>query len=447
VGRPRSRRTTRCAPASGLPREYVLFVGTLEPRKDVRTLLAAHALLPDAPPLVLVGPPGWGEQLDVADAVTPATSTSATCGRSWQGRRRWCSPAATRASGCRFSRRWRPGRPSSRATLPVLREIGGAHVAYARVGDAEAFSDALARVLDQPPDAAAGRAHAAASPGRRPPTGTAPPIRWRCPDPVERGAVHVRLADQILEHVHLTQRQIAETRWDSKRGRPAERAAWPEAAAVSKITKVTSICNICGWRERGFEGVEHSESALCPVCGSIARDRFLYCAGPRRRPTTPRRSCSRPRPAPGRRVPRAHDAARRLHASDYDESMHKAVIRLDLQAIDLPDSSLDVVLTPHVLEHVPDTDKALSELFRVMKPGGHVFLQVPVPQAVTKVPDEPEYHGDMTLVYFRFGWDLADRIRSHGFACDTLVTQELRDAAAARTCPWTHEGPTATSRT
>jgi hypothetical protein len=24
----------------------------------------------------------------------------------------------------------------------------------------------------------------------------------------------------------------------------------------------------------------------------------------------------------------------------------------------------------------------------------------------------------MTLVYFRFGWDLADRIRSHGFACD-----------------------------
>jgi hypothetical protein len=57
------------------------------------------------------------------------------------------------------------------------------------------------------------------------------------------------------------------------------------------------------------------------------------------------------------------------------------------------------------------------------------------------VPAEPEYHGDNTLVFFRFGWDLADTIRSHGFACDTLVTQELRDAAAAGTCPWTHEGP------
>jgi hypothetical protein len=60
---------------------------------------------------------------------------------------------------------------------------------------------------------------------------------------------------------------------------------------------------------------------------------------------------------------------------------------------------------------------------------------------VTKVPDEPEYHGDNTLVHFRFGWDLTDRIRSHGFACDTLVTQELHDAAAAGTCPWTHDGP------
>ncbi len=30
----------------GLPAEYVLFVGTLEPRKDLRTLLAAHRLVP-----------------------------------------------------------------------------------------------------------------------------------------------------------------------------------------------------------------------------------------------------------------------------------------------------------------------------------------------------------------------------------------------------------------
>ncbi len=249
----------------------------------------------------------------------------------------------------------------------------------------------------------------------------------------------MRLADQFLEHVHLAQRQVAETRWLKRKG-DARTLVWPEAAADSKLTKVTSTCNICGWKGRGFEGVAHSESALCPICGSIARDRFLYWCWTHRASYDPKAEVLETSPRLGGMY--RHRMTERVSyvASDYDESMHRAVIRLDLQAIDLPDASLDVVLTPHVLEHVPDTDKALSELFRVMKPGGHVFLQVPIPQAVTMVPAEPEYHGDRTLVFFRFGWDLADKIRSHGFACDTLVTAELRDAAAAGTCPWTHEG-------
>ncbi len=46
-----------------LPRGYILFVGTFEPRKNVPGLLRAYALLrrqwSDAPPLVLVGHRGW----------------------------------------------------------------------------------------------------------------------------------------------------------------------------------------------------------------------------------------------------------------------------------------------------------------------------------------------------------------------------------------------------
>ncbi|MGQ0602632.1 MAG: glycosyltransferase family 4 protein, partial [Anaerolineales bacterium] len=42
-----------------LPRGYVLFVGTFEPRKNVVSLLRAYARLRAAPPLVLVGNTGW----------------------------------------------------------------------------------------------------------------------------------------------------------------------------------------------------------------------------------------------------------------------------------------------------------------------------------------------------------------------------------------------------
>ncbi|NLT73712.1 MAG: glycosyltransferase family 4 protein [Chloroflexi bacterium] len=46
-----------------LPDEYVLFVGTLEPRKNIATLLEAWSILvrrdPECPPLVIAGGKGW----------------------------------------------------------------------------------------------------------------------------------------------------------------------------------------------------------------------------------------------------------------------------------------------------------------------------------------------------------------------------------------------------
>ena len=52
-----------CRARWGLPANYVLFVGTFEPRKNIPTLLQAYSHLrrdvPDAPPLVLAGRRGW----------------------------------------------------------------------------------------------------------------------------------------------------------------------------------------------------------------------------------------------------------------------------------------------------------------------------------------------------------------------------------------------------
>lgn len=42
------------------------------------------------------------------------------------------------------------------------------------------------------------------------------------------------------------------------------------------------------------------------------------------------------------------------------------------------DESVDMFLCSHVLEHVPDDVMALSELFRILKPGGRGILMVPI---------------------------------------------------------------------
>lgn len=112
-------------------------------------------------------------------------------------------------------------------------------------------------------------------------------------------------------------------------------------------------------------------------------------------------------------------------SSDFDLGAHLADIALDLQQIDLPDDSIDVLLTPHVLEHVPDTRVALAEIHRILSPGGRMYLQVPLLQGTTAPPLEPEFHADNTLVYWRFGWDLTSTLRASGFAVRVLVPSEF----------------------
>lgn len=50
----------RVRAAYGLPERFVLFVGTLEPRKNLHRLVRAIARLNDRVPLVVVGADGWG---------------------------------------------------------------------------------------------------------------------------------------------------------------------------------------------------------------------------------------------------------------------------------------------------------------------------------------------------------------------------------------------------
>ena len=205
------------------------------------------------------------------------------------------------------------------------------------------------------------------------------------------------------------------------------RARTPHGTPPSTIEIAGPVwCNICRWRGPAFDGDPHCESAVCPQCGSIARDRFLHWCFTSRTPDRQGARIVETSPRLGRQY---RDLMKRWYAhrtSDFDLSMHAGDIQLDLQAIDLPDASLDVVLTAHVLEHVPDTRRALGELHRVVRPGGRVYLQIPLVYGATMVPTTPEFHADNTPVFFNFGWDLTDMLREAGFTTTVLVTDAYR---------------------
>ncbi len=52
------------------------------------------------------------------------------------------------------------------------------------------------------------------------------------------------------------------------------------------------------------------------------------------------------------------------------------VLEGDATALPFADASFDVAYSFKVLAHVPDIDRAIAEMFRVVRPGGHVLIEV-----------------------------------------------------------------------
>jgi 2-polyprenyl-3-methyl-5-hydroxy-6-metoxy-1,4-benzoquinol methylase len=57
-----------------------------------------------------------------------------------------------------------------------------------------------------------------------------------------------------------------------------------------------------------------------------------------------------------------------------DKAMY---LQADIRALPLSACSLDVVVASEILEHIADSKRGLSELVRIVKPAGHIYLSVP----------------------------------------------------------------------
>lgn len=100
-----------------------------------------------------------------------------------------------------------------------------------------------------------------------------------------------------------------------------------------------------------------------------------------------------------------------------------ADLHFDLHNIPLEDNKFDVVFCNHVLEHVEDAKKCMSELYRVMKKGGYGIFQVPQDfskettyedPSITS-PEEREKHFWQYDHVRLFGKDYPDWLKSVGF--------------------------------
>jgi len=78
-----------------------------------------------------------------------------------------------------------------------------------------------------------------------------------------------------------------------------------------------------------------------------------------------------------------------------DLFMENVTDKIDIRNMDIYNTNFfDFVLCSHVLEHIDEDKKAMSEIYRILKPGGHALIMVPILLSLQEDLENPAWTSD-----------------------------------------------------
>lgn len=135
----------------GLPERYGLFVGTLEPRKNLRRLLEAWRATGTDVPLVLAGPAGWGDAgIEGGDVVPVGFVADAERDALFAGAAVVAYPSVREGFGLPVLEAMAQGAPVVTSAGTSTAEVAGDAAVLVDPLDVGSIADGLRQVLDDP---------------------------------------------------------------------------------------------------------------------------------------------------------------------------------------------------------------------------------------------------------------------------------------------------------
>jgi SAM-dependent methyltransferase len=215
-------------------------------------------------------------------------------------------------------------------------------------------------------------------------------------------------------------------------------------------------CPFCQWQFRRFRpagfdypvlnekrvvGASYHPDVVCPRCLSNERERLLYLYLKNRTSLfTDRLRLLHIAPEPN--LKKVLQSCPGIQYISADLADPLAMMNMDITRVPFRGDVFDVIICNHVLEHVPDDRLAMSELHRVLRPGGWAILQVPIALALddtfedataTTEAERIRLFGQRDHVRLYASADYTARLQSVGFSINICsYADELGEEAIRR---------------
>ncbi len=194
-------------------------------------------------------------------------------------------------------------------------------------------------------------------------------------------------------------------------------------------------------KQKEIIGAGYRQNNICPNCQSTDRDRLVYLFLKHKTNVfTAKLKVLHVSPEPA-----LYSLLSKLPNIDYVTGTkyaegiyyHKEIRSIDLLDLPFGDNEFDLIICNHILEHIIDDNKAMTELLRVLAPTGVAIMQVPYSNLLNKTyenedvitrKEREEHFGQFDHVRI-YGKDYANRLSNAGFTVEVFdpIKEKIAD--------------------